>query len=139
MPEYRTYESIAAAIARFNQRAYNAGLDFKTYTSDKSCLYIQASFDFAYYVNVDIECHEVAYTNIHDNGSWQDAWNADQLFLLSAEELEDIVDFKEVVLLPDKQYFGIVFNINGRENYYTSGMVICSSLYIHWRYPEYQD
>lgn len=136
MPVFSTYNDIQKAIQVFNKHAYNAGLDFKVYTSDDYCLYIQASFDFGYYVNVDIECREVFYTNISPNASWPDAWHADQMFLLTEDELENIVDFKEIEIYEGKTVFGIVFNIIGKENYFINGTVICSSLYIHWRYPD---
>ena len=136
MPTFSAYYDIQKAIQVFNKQAYNAGLEFKVYSSEESCLYIQASFDFAYYVDVDIECREVFYTNIDSKASWPDAWYADQLFLLTEEELKEIIDFKEIEIDPDKPYFGIVFNIIGKENYFINGTVICSSLYINWRRSE---
>lgn len=136
MPAFSTYPEIQKAIALFNKHAYNAGFEFKVYTSESYCLYIQASFDFGYYVNVDIECREVFYTNIDSKASWPDAWYADQMFLLSEEELADLIDFKEIEVPTDKPCFGIVFNIIGRDNYHINGAVICSSLYISWRYPD---
>lgn len=139
MPTYSTKETITEAIQLFNKRAYNAALGFKVYTSDEECLYIQASFDFAYYVDVDIECREVIYTNIKPDASWPDAWNTDQIFLLDGDELENIIDFKEIEINTDKPYFGIVFNIIGKENYFINGTVICTSLYINWRYPAHED
>jgi hypothetical protein len=114
MPAFSTYYDIQKAIQVFNKQAYNAGFEFKVYSSEESCLYIQASFDFAYYVDVDI----------------------DQLFLLTEEELKEIVDFKEIEIDPGKPCFGIVFNIIGKDNYFINGTVICSSLYINWRRPE---
>ncbi|HRG36396.1 MAG TPA: hypothetical protein PK355_08920, partial [Chitinophagales bacterium] len=132
-------KAIEKAIALFNKHAYNAGLDFEVYTSDTHCLYVQASFDFAYYVNVDIECREVFYTNIASNAKWPDAWSNDQLFLLDDEELESILNFNEISVADDKTVFGIVFNIIGKENYHINGLVICSSLYFNWRYPNYND
>jgi hypothetical protein len=136
MPVFSTYYDIQKAIQVFNKQAYNAGFEFKVYSSEESCLYIQASFDFAWYVDADIECREVFYTNIDSNASWPDAWYADQLFLLTEEELKAIIDFKEIEIAPGKPYFGIVFNIIGKENYFINGTVICSSLYINWRRPE---
>lgn len=136
MPTFYTYTDIQKAIQVFNKQAYNAGFEFKVYSSEESCLYIQASFDFGYYVDVDIECREVFYTNIDPKASWPDAWYADQLFLLTEDELNSIVDFKEIEIDTDKPYFGIVFNIIGKENYFINGTVICSSLYINWRRPE---
>lgn len=136
MPTFYTYTDIQKAIQVFNKQAYNAGFEFKVYSSEESCLYIQASFDFGYYVDVDIECREVFYTNIDSKASWPDAWYADQLFLLTEDELNSIVDFKEIEIDTDKPYFGIVFNIIGKENYFINGTVICSSLYINWRRPE---
>lgn len=136
MPTFFSYTDIEKAIQVFNKQAYNAGFEFKVYSSEESCLYIQASFDFGYYVDVDIECREVFYTNIDSKASWPDAWYADQLFLLTEDELNSIVDFKEIEIDTDKPYFGIVFNIIGKENYFINGTVICSSLYINWRRPE---
>lgn len=139
MPTFSTRKAIEKAITLFNKHAYNAGLDFEVYTSDTHCLYVQASFDFAYYVNVDIECREVFYTNISSNAKWPDAWSNDQLFLLDDEELESILNFNEISVADDKTVFGIVFNIIGKENYHINGLVICSSLYFNWRYPNYND
>ena len=139
MPTFSTRKAIEKAIALFNKHAYNAGLDFEVYTSDTHCLYVQASFDFAYYVNVDIECREVFYTNIASYAKWPDAWSNDQLFLLGDEELESILNFNEISVADDKTVFGIVFNIIGKENYHINGLVICSSLYFNWRYPNYND
>lgn len=139
MPTFSTKDTISTAIAKFNKHAYNAGFEFKVYTSDAYCLYIQASFDFAYYVNVDIECREVFYTNIDKNASWPDAWHADQIFFLDDDELENIIDFREIEIPNGKEYFGIVFNIIGRDNYLISGTVICSSLYINWRHPNHNE
>jgi len=139
MPTFSTPEDIQKAIQLFNQHAYNAGFEFKVYSSEASCLYIQASFDFGYYVNVDIECREVFFTNISPTASWPDAWHADQLFLLSDDELENIMAFKEITIQSDKPYFGMVFNIIGKDNYLLNGTVICTSLYIHWRHPDKND
>lgn len=136
MPTVSTYPEIKKAIELFNKHAYNAGFEFKVYTSDEHCLYIQASFDFGYYVNVDIECREVFYTNISPNASWPDAWHADQLFLMDDNELTNIIDFRDVEIPQGKTVFGIVFNIIGKENYFINGTVIFSSLYINWRYPD---
>ncbi len=136
MPVFSTCNDIQKAIQVFNKQAYNAGFEFKVYSSEESCLYIQASFDFAYYVDVDIECREVFYTNIDSKASWPDAWYANQLFLLTEEELKEIIEFKEIEIDSGKPYFGIVFNIIGKENYFINGTVICSSLYINWRRPE---
>ncbi|MGG9972490.1 hypothetical protein ACQ33O_11910 [Ferruginibacter sp. SUN002] len=135
MPTFSTLEDIQKAIQLFNKHAYNAGFEFKVYSSEASCLYIQASFDFGYYVNVDIECREVFYTNIDPKASWPDAWHNDQVFLLTDDELENIIDFREITIPADKPYFGIVFNIIGKDNYFINGTVICSSLYISWRHP----
>lgn len=139
MPTFSTKETISGALLKFNKHTYNAGFEFKVYTSDQHCLYIQASFDFAYYVNVDIECREVFYTNISPNASWPDAWYADQIFFLDEDELENIIDFKEVEIPEGKTVFGIVFNIIGKENYFINGTVIFTSLYINWRYPNHND
>lgn len=136
MPTFSTLPDIQRAVALFNKHAYNAGFEFKVYSLDSYCLYIQASFDFGYYVNVDIECREVFYTNIDAKASWPDAWHADQLFLLDEEELANIIDFREVEIEPGKPCFGLVFNIIGKDNYLTHGTVLCSSLYISWRYPD---
>lgn len=136
MPTFSSYKEIEKAIQLFNKHAYNAGLDFKVYTSDAHCLYIQASFDFGYYVNVDIECREVFYTNIAPNAAWTDTWHADQIFLLDQFELENIIDFREIEIPENKTVFGIVFNIIGKDNYFINGTVICASLYINWRYPD---
>lgn len=139
MPTFSTLADIQQAIQLFNKHAYNAGFEFKVYSSEASCLYIQASFDFSYYINVDIECREVLYTNISPKGSWPDAWYNDQMFVLSEEELENIIDFHEIDIKTNKDYFGIVFNIIGKDNYFINGTVICTSLYINWRYPNYND
>jgi len=134
MPSFSTLEDIQKAIQLINKHCYNAGFEFKVYSSEASCLYIQASFDFSYYVNVDIECREVFFTNISPNASWPDAWYSDQVFLLTNEELESIIDFNEITIDSDKPYFGIVFNIIGKDNYMINGTVICASLYINWRH-----
>jgi hypothetical protein len=139
MPTFSTLADIQQAIQLFNKHAYNAGLEFKVYSSEASCLYIQASFDFSYYVNVDIECREVLYTNISPKGSWPDAWYNDQLFVLSDEELENIIDFHEIDIKTDNTYFGIVFNITGKDNYFINGTVIFTSLYINWRNSDKND
>lgn len=136
MPTFSTYSDIQKAIQVFNKQAYNAGFEFKVYSLEESCLYIQACFDFYYGIDVDIECRQVFYTNIDSKASWPDAWHTDQLFLLTEEELKDIMEFKEVEIDSDKPYFGIVFNIIGKDNYFINGTVICSSLYINWRRPE---
>jgi len=139
MPTYNTQKTIEAALMHFNKRAYNAALSFKVDSFDEGCLYVQASFNFAYYVNVDIECREVIYTNIKPDASWPDAWNNDQIFLLDEYELANIIDFKEIEINTDQPYFGIVFNIIGKENYFINGTVIFTSLYINWRYPAHED
>lgn len=139
MSVFSTYSDLQKAIALFNQHAYNVGFEFKVYTSDQYCLYIQASFDFAYYVNVDIECREVFYTNIDQHASWPDSWYADQLFLLDDDELANLIDFREIEIPEGETVFGIVFNIIGKDNYLINGTVICTSLYINWRYPDRND
>ncbi len=137
MAVFCTYNEIKKGIQIFNKHAYNAGLDFKVYTSEQYCLYVQGSFDFGYYVNVDIEFREVFYTNIAPDAAWPDAWHADQLFLLEEEELQDLIDFREIEIPEGKTVFGIVFNIIGKDNYFINGTVICTSMYIGWRYPDY--
>ncbi len=79
------------------------------------------------------------YTNIDQNASWPDAWHTDQLFLLDDDELANIIDFKEIEIPEGKTVFGIVFNIIGKDNYLINGTVICTSLYINWRYPDRND
>lgn len=133
MNTFNTKETISEALLAFNKRAYNAGLDFKMIDFCSDCLWIQASFDFMRYVNVDIEFRQVHYTNIDKNQYWTDAWHDDQLMLLSQDELENVIDFKDLDINTDKPYFGIVFNINGFENFYNTGLVICEELYIQWR------
>ena len=135
MPTFSTYNAVQKAIAVFNTQAYNAGFEFKVYSSETSCLYIQASFDFGYYVDVDIECREVLFTNIASNASWPDAWHADQMFLLTDDEVKEMMASNAIEPETDKPCFGIVFNIIGREKYNTMGTVICTSLYINWRRP----
>ncbi len=137
MAVFCTYDDIKKGIQIFNKHAYNTGLDFKVYTSDQHCLYVQGSFDFGYYVNVDIEFREVFYTNIAPDAAWPDAWHADQLFLLEEEELQDLIDFREIEIPEGKTVFGIVFNIIGKDNYFINGTVIFTSMYIGWRYPDY--
>lgn len=139
MPTFSTKETISDALVKFNKHAYNTGFEFKVYTSDKYCIYIQVSFDFSYYVNVDIECREVFYTNIPSNASWPDAWYANQIFLLDDDELKNIIDFREIEIPKGTTVYGIVFNIIGKENYLINGTVICTSLYINWQYPNYNN
>ncbi|MEZ5053754.1 MAG: hypothetical protein R2807_03125 [Chitinophagales bacterium] len=66
----------------FNKQAYNVGLDFKVENIEPSCLYVQASFDFSYYINVDLEFREAFHTNIPKDAAWPDVWYADQLFFI---------------------------------------------------------
>lgn len=136
MPTFSNYNDIKKAIQLYNKHAYNAGFEYKVYTSDERCLYIQGSFDFAYYINVDIEYYEIFYTNINSKASWPDAWYADQIFLLDDVELENIIDFRDVEIPKNKTVFGIVFNIIGKDNYLNSGTIICTSIYINWRNPQ---
>ncbi len=135
MPVFSSISDIKKAIRLFNKHTYNAGFEFKVYTSDKYCLYVQGSFDFGYYVNVDIEFRDVVFTNILPNASWPDAWHADQLFLLDEDEWQGLLAFNEIEWNSHLTYFGFVFNIIGRDNYSINGTVICSSLYLNWRYP----
>jgi len=137
---YNTYEAIETAIGRFNKRTYNAGLDFRVVKNDEDSVEIEASFDFMQYVNVEIDCIKVIYTNIETKEYWSDAWNDDQMKILSQKDLDEIIDFKDYIEAEEgKQYFGIVFNINGFINYYTSGLAICEALKIHWKHPKYED
>ncbi|MCB0507617.1 MAG: hypothetical protein R2739_05360 [Chitinophagales bacterium] len=139
MPTFSNYTTIQKAVELFNKQAYNVGFDFKVYTIEPSCLYVQASFDFSYYVNVDLEFREVFYTNISPDAAWPDAWYADQLFLLTEDELEDIIQFREIEIPEEKKVFGFVFNIIGKENYFINGTVICSEFYINWRHPNHNS
>lgn len=140
MAVFKTYEEIEKALERFNKRAYNAGLDFRVDSFEEHYINIQASFDFLNYINVQIDFDNVIYTNINSNQYWTDAWDDDQMMLLSQEELDEVIDFKDIIKLNEgKQYFGIVFNIEGFVNYYTSGLIIAEVMRINWIYPKYDD
>lgn len=136
MPNFTSVQSLEKAVQLFNKHAYNAGMEFKVYTSESNCLYIQASFDFGYYINVDIEFRDVIYTNLNERDSWPDAWYEDQIFILNKEEMDAIIEINNIEINNDAFYFGIVFNITGKENYFNKGTVIFSSLYINWRNPD---
>ena len=135
MPEFKNQTEIEHAVQLFNKHAYNAGLEFKVYTSEPRCLYVQASFDFGYYVNVDIEFRDVLFTNCRENESWPDAWNSDQMFLLRPYETVQLIDPSQP-LNREVPYFGVAFNITGKSGFLTHGSVIFRSLYINWRHPD---
>lgn len=139
MPSFSNYNQLEKAVGTFNKHAYNAGLEFRVASFDNNNLNIIASFDYPSYVNVEIDCKDVIYTNINANAIWQDAWNDDQLFLLTKNELTEIIDFFDIEIPSATNYFGIVFNIKGIENYFNVGTVICTKLHIHWLYPNYNE
>jgi|GEM_PF-7002229 len=128
MPEYRTAETIIAALERFNKRAYNAGLRFKVEQISKDDIDVLASFDFAYYVNVRLQFKGLVYTDLKENNSWPDAWNEDQLFLLQNNEVESLLDWIGIEYGSKDKLFGLLFNIAGW--YGEKGIVICTSLVV---------
>lgn len=137
MAIYKTYSTIKEKVALFNKRLYNAGFSFKVYTVESNCVYVQASFDFAYYVNVHIQFNNVVFTNLTENENWPDAWNDNQLFLFEEDEIAFVLDCHDVKLANDtKNLFAFVFNINGH-NVNSKGIVIAQELEIWWEHPYY--
>ena len=138
MAIYKTYNSIKDAVALFNKRLYNAGCSFKVYTVESNCVYVQASFDFAYYVNVHIQFNNVVFTNLVENENWPDAWHDNQLFLFEEDEIGFVLDWHDVELASEnKNLFAFVFNINGHA-VNSKGIVVAQDLEIWWEHP-YND
>jgi hypothetical protein len=137
VPVYKTYDSIEQALKRFNERAYNAGLSFRVTDTDNQYAWIDASFDFAYYVNVRIEFHEVLYTNLKVGQSWPDAWHSDQIFLLTPEEIQEHARLNNIART-EEDIVGVCFKIsdNGNRNL---AVVIFKSLEINWIHPAHED
>ena len=138
MPVYNTKEDITAALERFNKRLHNAAYSFKVDNITSTYIAIQASFDFAYYVNVTIYFNNVIYTSLKERDSWPDAWHADQIFLLTDDEITSVLDWNEVEYTSTEGLFGLLFNIAGRQEYHT-GVTVCKSLEIHWQHPAFED
>lgn len=138
MPTYKLLHEVEKGVEIFNNRANNKALSFKVYSLDSYCLYVQGSFDFAYYVNVHIECRNILFTNLKENTSWPDAWHEDQLFLMNEEEYKKIHTTQNLSI-PDESYFGLIFNLANRENSLQLGAAICNELHIWWECPKYHD
>jgi hypothetical protein len=139
MPTYKNKQDIRAAIERLNERLLNRAFSFKVYSKDSYCLYIQASFDFGYYVNLHIECLDVVYTNLNEKQEWPDAWNDDQVFIMNENELDQILSLNEIEVENKNNIIGFIFNLSCKENYLHHGSVICKSIDIRWENPKYID
>ncbi len=136
MPYYNTEESIQHVVTLLNKRLYNAGYSFRVIEVSEYTVYVQASFDFGYYVNVHIQFDNCIFTNLKERDEWPDAWHADQLFLLDEVEVENILNWYDVEKKPTNNLFAFIFNINGC-NINNAGVVVCEKLYIRWEHPYY--
>lgn len=140
MPVYKPGDDLATAIELLNRRLYAKAYSFKVYVKDSYTVYVQASFDFGYYVNLHLEFNEYVFTNLNENDEWPQAWSENQLFILDEYEIDHILLWYNVEPLTDikKTVFGFIFNINGR-NVDSKGIVICKELNIRWENPDYNE
>lgn len=138
MPKYHAKEDITAALERLNKRLHNAAVGFRVDEVGSNFVDVAASFDFAYYVNVQFYFQEVIYTSFKTKDTWPDAWHEDQLFLLTEEEMKEVLDWNEIEYTSTENLHGFLFNQAGRSEYY-QGVIICKSIEILWRHPKYED
>ncbi len=138
MPAYDNIDTITAALEKFNHRVYNAGYSFRVNEIDKKDVYIQGSFDFAYYVNVHIEFRDMIYSSFNVGDNWWDAWHDNQIFLLREDEVKNILEDQKIACTSTEGSFGFLFNIKGRQSI-NIGVTICKMLSIRWEYPAFED
>lgn len=134
---YKTEEEIKKVVELLNSRLYNAGYSFRVIEVSQTSVYVQASFDFGYYVNVHIQFELPVFTNLKEGEEWPDAWYADQLFLFNEEELENVLDWYDIKKETHEQkLFAFVFNLNGKR-IDSKSVVVCKELYVRWEHPYY--
>lgn len=138
MPTYNLYNGIENGVQLLNSRINNKAYSFRVYSIDSYCTYVVASFDFAYYTNLHIECRNSIFTNLKENQEWPDVWHEDQIYLMNKYELDYVINSNQLSI-PDDSYFGILFNLSNRANSLNIGAVICNELHIRYEYPNYAD
>jgi len=139
MPIYESESSINTVVELFNKRLYNAGYSFKVIEVSEYRVYVQASFDFSYYVNVHLEFEPTIFTNLQENNEWPDAWYNNQLFILTKDEIASIKQnyhLENILKEKNDAVFGFQFNINGR-GVKQNGIVLSNKLYVRWEHPYY--
>ena len=138
MPLYNTKDSITQVVQLLNQRLYNAGYSFRVQLVESDTVYVQASFDFGYYVNVHMEFNGCVFTNLQENDQWPDAWHADQLAWLDEYDIHFTLDWHDLDIPEAEQQTlsGIRFNING-DSVDSKGVIIFKSAVIRWEHPYY--
>lgn len=137
MHYYKTEEEIKKVLEILNSRLYNAGYSFRVMEVSESCVYVQASFDFSYYVNVHLQFELPVFTNLKEREEWPDAWYEDQLFLFNDEELEHVLDWYDIEKnMHEQKLFAFVFNLNGKR-IESKSVVVCKELYVRWEHPYY--
>jgi hypothetical protein len=138
VPVYKTRHQIELALKLFNERAYNAGLEYKVRDTGNQHVQIEASFDFAYYVNVQLDFYEVLCTNLKAGQSWPDAWYSDQVFFLTTEEIEAHLRVSGISVSGEVEPVGICFKISDNGNR-SLAVVIFKSMEMVWISPTYED
>ncbi len=137
MQHFSNYNDAEKALLILNKRLYNAGYYFKVVDADDTCVYVQGSFNFAYYVNVHFEFNQPLFTSLQENDNWSDAWHDNQLRQLSKSDIKEICQSNHVEYPESNEVFGFQFNVTGYNNL-TKAIIICSSLSIRWEHP-YND
>lgn len=131
MKSLNTEETISEAIDSFNKKAYNAGLYFKVVSVSQNSVYVQGSFDFAYYVNVHLSFVELLFTSLSEKDEWPDTWNEDQLEFLINSEAQAILINNEIEYSDDDIFFGFQFNSEPKR-YLETGVIVCKTMDIWW-------
>jgi hypothetical protein len=138
VPVYKTRNQIELALKLFNERAHNAGFEFKVKGTGNQHVQIEASFDFAYYINVRLDFYEVIYTNLKAGQSWPDAWHSDQISMLTSEEFRETLRVNGIKFSLDTNGFALCFKITDDGNR-TRAVVIFKTMSIEWISPAYEE
>lgn len=131
MKSLNTEETISEAIDSFNKKAYNAGLYFKVVSVSQNSVYVQGSFDFAYYVNVHLNFGGLLFTTLSEKEEWPDTWHDDQLEFLINSEAQAILINNEIEYDDDDIFFGFQFNSEPK-SYLETGVIVCKKIDIWW-------
>jgi hypothetical protein len=112
-------QSIAAAVKHINESVNGCGFDFREDTNGRYVSYgwanfeepnrlvVLASFDFAYYYDLEILFFDVSCNEIPDGYSWWDHWTKDQLELLDKDDPNGF-EFRFNIGTHGDQYFTVV-------------------------------
>lgn len=123
-------QEIESSLEQFNKKLYNAGFYFRFVSLSNKTLLIEGSFDFSYYVQLQIQFFEARFTNLSESEDWPDAWYDDQLILLHEDTANYFLSELNQIQLSENEY-AFKFKSSSRKNA-TWGMVIAKGIQINF-------